>query len=89
MRDLADRLGLRITIEDTWGGDLVSAAVSHLAASTKADQIITVSFMNDWNNEHICGYQPRSKNGVGSAPTAPGLGVEVDVDQLQLLFSEK
>lgn len=89
VRDIADKLGLRVTIEDTWGGDLVSAAVSHLAASTKADQIITVSFMNDWNNEHICGYQPRSQNGIGSAPTGPGLGVEVDINQLHPLYSEK
>jgi L-alanine-DL-glutamate epimerase-like enolase superfamily enzyme len=82
VRDLADSLGLRLTIEDTWGGDLVTAAVSHLAASTKPDQVITVSFMNDWTNEHIAGYQPRSKNGFGSAPTGPGLGVEVDVKSL-------
>ena len=87
IRDIADKLGLRITIEDTWGGDLVSAAVSHLAASTKADQIITVSFMNDWTNEHVCGYQPKSENGVGSAPTGPGLGVEVDQSQLTKLFT--
>ena len=87
VRDIADKLGLRVTVEDTWGGDLVSAAVSHLAASTKADQIITVSFMNDWTNEHICGYQPRSNNGTGSAPDGPGLGVEVDTSCLEKLFS--
>ncbi len=34
MRDLAVSLGLRVTIEDTWGGDIVTTAVSHLAAST-------------------------------------------------------
>jgi L-alanine-DL-glutamate epimerase-like enolase superfamily enzyme len=82
VRDLTDQLGLRVTIEDTWGGDLVSAAVGHLAASTKADQVLTVSFMNDWTNEHIAGYQPRSRNGVGAAPAGPGLGVEVDIAML-------
>ena len=82
VRDLTDKLGLKVTIEDTWGGDLVTAAVSHLTASTKADQLLTVSFMNDWTNEHIAGYQPRSQNGIGAAPNGPGLGVEVDVDQL-------
>ena len=82
VRDLADKLGLRVTIEDTWGGDLVTAAVSHLAASTKADQTLTVSFMNDWTNEHIADYQPRSKDGCGSAPKGPGLGVIVDIDRL-------
>ncbi|MGB5705648.1 MAG: mandelate racemase/muconate lactonizing enzyme family protein [Arenicellales bacterium] len=82
VRDIADKLGLRVTIEDSWGGDLVTAAVSHLAASTRADQVLTVSFMNDWTNEHIAGYMPRSDHGVGAAPTGPGLGVEVDVDRL-------
>jgi len=82
VRDLADELGLRLTIEDTWGGDVTTAAVSHLAASTSADALFTVSFMNDWTNEHVAGYEPRSENGVGRAPTGPGLGIEVDVEQL-------
>jgi cis-L-3-hydroxyproline dehydratase len=88
VRDLAERLGLRLTIEDTWGGDLVTAAVSHLAASTDPEALFTVSFMNDWTNEHVAGYAPRSANGVGRVPTGPGLGVEADVDVLgKPLFS--
>jgi L-alanine-DL-glutamate epimerase-like enolase superfamily enzyme len=82
LRDLAHRLGLRVTIEDTWGGDVTTAAISHLAASTPVETLFTVSFMNDWTNEHIAGYQPRSRDGVGSAPRAPGLGVEIDVSAL-------
>jgi L-alanine-DL-glutamate epimerase-like enolase superfamily enzyme len=38
--------------------------------------------MNDWTNEHIAGYQPRSAGGIGSAPTGPGLGIEVDLEML-------
>ena len=30
LRDLAQELGIALTIEDTWGGDVASAAVSHL-----------------------------------------------------------
>jgi L-alanine-DL-glutamate epimerase-like enolase superfamily enzyme len=82
MRDLAERLGLRVTIEDAWGGDLVTAAVSHLAASTASNTLFTVSFMNDWTLEHVAGHQPRSSHGHGQAPTGPGLGVHVDVDLL-------
>ena len=41
-----------------------------------------MSFINDWTNEHIASYQPRSVDGVGSAPTGPGLGVEMDVNSL-------
>ena len=36
MRDLGQQLGLRFTIEDSWGGDLTTAAVAHLAASDQA-----------------------------------------------------
>ena len=79
LRDLADALGLRVTIEDTWGGDLTTAAVSHLAASTRAEALFTVSFFNDWVNEHIAGYQPRSSGGNGAAPTGAGLGVTPDL----------
>lgn len=88
MRDLAVALGLRVTIEDAWGGDLVTAAVSHLAASTPPDTLFTVSFMNDWTNEHVAGHEPRSRSGFGSAPTRPGLGIDVDVAALgRPLFS--
>jgi L-alanine-DL-glutamate epimerase-like enolase superfamily enzyme len=82
IRDLADDLGLRLTIEDTWGGDLTTAAVSHLSSNTRPETLFTVSFMNDWVNEHIAGYEPRSTNGIGHTPTGSGLGVEVDADLL-------
>ena len=82
MRDLAQDLGIQVTIEDTWGGDIVSATSAHLAASTRADALLTVSFMNDWTNEHVAGYQPRSVKGFGTAPTGPGLGITVDPSRL-------
>jgi len=82
MRDLAQDLGVQVTIEDTWGGDIVSATSAHLAASTRADALLTVSFMNDWTNEHVAGYQPRSVDGFGRAPVAPGLGIDVDATLL-------
>jgi cis-L-3-hydroxyproline dehydratase len=82
MRDLGQELGLQITIEDTWGGDIVSATSAHLAASTRANALLSVSFMNDWTNEHVAGYQPRSRNGFGQAPRGPGLGIDVDTSVL-------
>ena len=82
IRDVAVNLGLRLTIEDSWGGDLMSAAVSHLGASTDPDALFAVSFMNDWTDTHLAGYEPRSVDGVGAAPTSPGLGITVDVAKL-------
>jgi L-alanine-DL-glutamate epimerase-like enolase superfamily enzyme len=82
LRDLGQELGLRFTIEDSWGGDLTTAAVSHLAASTRPEALLMASFMNDWTLDHVAGYAPRSSGGRGAAPTGPGLGVEVDEDAL-------
>lgn len=85
LRDLAVQLGLRLTIEDSWGGDLTTAAVAHLAASTPPRQLLMASFMNDWTLDHIAGYEPRSAGGRGAAPTAPGLGIDVDRTRLSTL----
>ena len=78
MRDLAQDLQISYCIEDMFGGDIVSAAVSHVASSSSPEHLLHCSFFNDWSNEHVAGYQPRSRNGRGSAPTGPGLGIEVD-----------
>ncbi len=82
MRDLAVGLGMTVSIEDTWGGDIVTAAVAHLAANTAADDLLSVSFFNDWTNEHVATVGPTSHAGRGRATTAPGLGVEVDLTAL-------
>lgn len=82
MRDLGQELGLQITVEDTWGGDIVSATSAHIAASTRPEALLSVSFMNDWTNEHVAGYQPRSHKGIGSVPAGAGLGIEVDTGTL-------
>ena len=87
LRDLALALGLRVTIEDSWGGDVTSAAVAHLAASTAPAQLLMASFMNDWTAEHIAGHQPRSANGRGRAPSGAGLGITVDDSLLTALKS--
>jgi L-alanine-DL-glutamate epimerase-like enolase superfamily enzyme len=90
MRDLCEALGVRMTIEDTWGGDLTTAAVSHLATSTDPELLFAASYMNDWVLEHLAGYQPRSHNGRGSVSDVnlPGLGIAVDVASLgEPLFS--
>lgn len=82
LRDLAAALGLSVTVEDTWGGDVTTAAVSHLAASTPPGTLLNVSFMNDWTNEHVAGYRPRSRAGMGAVPDGPGLGIAVDLAAL-------
>jgi len=88
VRDVAVSLGTMLTIEDSWGGDVATAAVSHLAASTPPELLFTTSFFNDWTNEHVAGHRPRSVEGFGASPDGAGLGIEVDVERLgEPLFS--
>ncbi|MBB5222759.1 L-alanine-DL-glutamate epimerase-like enolase superfamily enzyme [Amaricoccus macauensis] len=78
IRDLATELGMIFTIEDVWGGDVTSAAVAQVAGSARPDSLMHASFFNDWTNEHVAGYAPRSVQGRGRVPDGPGLGIEVD-----------
>ncbi len=82
IRDVCEALGISMTVEDTWGGDIVTAAVSHFAATVRPELLFMVSFMNDWTVEHVAGYQPRSQNGWGAPPEGAGLGIAVDVAAL-------
>jgi L-alanine-DL-glutamate epimerase-like enolase superfamily enzyme len=82
IRDAAVELGLRLTIEDSWGGDIVTATVSHLAAAVPPDQLFAVSFMNDWTVESVAGGEPRSNGGWGPINAGPGLGISVETDML-------
>lgn len=79
IRNAAQELGMTFCIEDMWGGDVISAAVAHMAASSLPDNLMHVSFFNDWTNEHVAGYLPRSVKGRGSAPKGAGLGVRPDL----------
>lgn len=82
MRNVAQEIGMTFCLECMWGGDVISAAVAHVAASSSPTGLMHASFFNDWTNEHVAGYQPRSQGGRGSAPKGPGLGITVDVSLL-------
>ncbi|WP_322093896.1 mandelate racemase/muconate lactonizing enzyme family protein [Paraburkholderia bannensis] len=86
-RDLLQELNMAVSVEDMWGGDIITAATSHVAATTRPESLLMTPFFNDWTDGHLAGYLPRSVNGFGSAPTGAGLGIEVDVEKLgQPLF---
>jgi L-alanine-DL-glutamate epimerase-like enolase superfamily enzyme len=82
LRNLAQELGMTMCIEDVWGGDVTTAAVAHVAASTAPDALLHASFFNDWTKEHVADYRPRSNHGRGAAPTGAGLGITVDAKAL-------
>ena len=81
-RDLLQDLNMAVSVEDMWGGDIITAATSHIAATTRPASLLMTPFFNDWTDGHLAGYSPRSQDGFGSAPLGPGLGIEVDISRL-------
>lgn len=82
IRDLCVSLGVALTIEDTWGGDIVTAAIAHLAHSTPPALLFTTTDFNSYVTVHIAEGAPRREHGRMSASKAPGLGVEPHRDVL-------
>jgi L-alanine-DL-glutamate epimerase-like enolase superfamily enzyme len=74
-RDLCVSLGVAMTIEDSWGGDIVTAAIAHLAHSTPPELLFTSTDFNSYVTRSIAEGAPRRVNGRMSASLAPGLGV--------------
>jgi len=75
-RDLCVALGIAMTIEDTWGGDVATAAIAHLAHSTPTQFLFTATDFNSYVTVRTADGAPQRKNGRLAASTAPGLGVE-------------
>jgi L-alanine-DL-glutamate epimerase-like enolase superfamily enzyme len=74
-RDLCVQLGIAMTIEDTWGGDITTAAIAHLAHSTPTELLFTSTDFNSYVTKSIADGAPQRKNGRLAASTQPGLGV--------------
>jgi cis-L-3-hydroxyproline dehydratase len=74
IRDLCISLGIAMTIEDTWGGDIVTAAIAHLAHSTPPEYLFTATDFNSYVTVSIADGAPQRRNGRLAAPLAPGLG---------------
>lgn len=82
IRDLCVELGIAMTIEDTWGGDIVTAAISHLAHSTPPEFLFTATDFNSYVTVSLAEGAPQRRNGRMAAPAAPGLGVSPRADVL-------
>jgi cis-L-3-hydroxyproline dehydratase len=81
-RDLCVSLGIAMTLEDSWGGDIVTAAIAHLAHSTPPEFLFTATDFNSYVTVSIAEGAPRRVNGRMAASTAPGLGIAPKMDVL-------
>jgi cis-L-3-hydroxyproline dehydratase len=74
-RDLCIALGVAMTLEDSWGGDIITAAIAHLAHSTPPEFLFTATDFNSYVTMSIAEGAPRRVNGRMAASLAPGLGI--------------
>jgi cis-L-3-hydroxyproline dehydratase len=75
IRDLCAALGIAMTIEDTWGGDIVTAAIAHLAHSTPPELLFTATDFNSYVTVSLAEGAPQRVHGRLAAPDRPGLGI--------------
>jgi L-alanine-DL-glutamate epimerase-like enolase superfamily enzyme len=74
IRDLCVSLGIAVTIEDTWGGDIVTAAIAHLAHSTPPAYLFSSTDFNSYVSVSTAEGAPKRENGRLATSNSPGLG---------------
>ena len=71
-----------VVAEDTWGGEVATAALAHFAASTPEDYLQNTTDLMNYNTRSTGIGGAWAKDGKLYAPDLPGLGVSPDFDSL-------
>ncbi|MCG6158156.1 cis-3-hydroxy-L-proline dehydratase [Rubinisphaera margarita] len=74
-RDLCVSMGIAMTLEDSWGGDITTAAIAHLAHSTPEELRFTSTDFNSYVTVSTAKGAPQRQHGFMQAGRAPGLGI--------------
>jgi len=82
MRDICVDAGIPMTIEDTWGGDITTAAIAHLARSTPEAFCFSATDFNSYVTARIATGAPERVAGRMTASDRPGLGIDPIIDVL-------
>ena len=81
-RDLCINMGIAMTLEDSWGGDITTAAIAHLAHSTPTEFLFTSTDFNSYVTVSTADGAPQRVNGRMAASKRPGLGIAPKMDVL-------
>ncbi len=82
VRDLCISMGIAMTLEDSWGGDIATAAIAHLAHSTPEEFRFTSTDFNSYVTVSTADGAPQRQYGFMSASTDPGLGIRPKLEVL-------
>lgn len=81
-RDLCVSMGIGMTLEDSWGGDIATAAIAHLAQSTPPEFLFSTTDFNSYVTVSTAEGAPQRINGRMAASSSPGLGIQPRMDVL-------
>ncbi len=81
-RDLCVSIGIAMTLEDSWGGDVTTAAIAHLAHSTPEAFRFTATDFNSYVTVSTAEGAPQRVDGFMRASDEPGLGIRPRLDVL-------
>ena len=81
-RDLCVSMGIAMTLEDSWGGDIATAAIAHLAQSTPPEFLFSTTDFNSYVTVSTADGAPQRVNGRMAASQSPGLGITPKMDVL-------
>jgi len=88
IRDLCVSLNIPMTIEDSWGGDIITAAIAHLAHSTPESLRFSATDFNSYVTVQNATGAPQRVNGHMLASDEAGLGITPNWDALGKAVAE-
>ena len=81
-RDLCIELGIIMTVEDSWGGEIATAAIAHLAHTLPREFHFQSSAFHEYSDLEIAEGGPSIAQGWMRASNGVGLGVEPKMEVL-------
>jgi L-alanine-DL-glutamate epimerase-like enolase superfamily enzyme len=88
VRDAAVELGFMITVEDTGGAEIDTAAMAHLSLSTPEERRLHAIAFHEWVTVRTASNAPPVTGSRMGIPDGPGLGIDVRPELLGRPFLE-
>jgi L-alanine-DL-glutamate epimerase-like enolase superfamily enzyme len=88
LRDLAVDLGFMVTVEDTGGAEVDTAAMAHLSLSTPEENRLHAIAFHEWVTVRTASNKPPIAGSRMGIPAGPGLGIDVMPELLGTPFLE-
>ena len=80
-RDICAARNVPHTCDDSWGGDIIAAACTHIGATVALERLDGVWLAQPYIEGHFDNVGVAIRNGHIDVPQGPGLGLDIDAEQ--------